>query len=165
MSRLKIRYFAIPIAFLLFITLLKLLFMTSDEDEFIVYGDSMLPTFSDGDVVTVKSINYHNYKFEYDDIIVFNHTVDNKNFKKSIKRVVGISGDEIIIERNNVYLNNNLISKSDDFIDDYYIEYVKYDLSNDELFVVGDNKKVSYDSRYYGPIKKSTILGVVDVEE
>ena len=98
------------------------------------------------------------------DIIVFWLEEENKIL---IKRVVGIAGDKIEICDDKVYINGKKL-KSDiyvitKYIDEPGIAEEPLELGKDEYFCLGDNRPVSYDSRYeeVGPVHRSEIIGKV----
>ncbi len=125
-----------------------------------VSGSSMENTFQDGDYVLVDKISYKFISPKKGDVVVFNppENVNNKN--RFIKRIIATSGENIYVNENGTYINNNLIpenfvtfksTKASDNIT----------LNNDQYFVMGDNRSVSYDSRYWGAINKDEIQGRV----
>lgn len=119
-----------------------------------VSGDSMLPTYEDGDIVFInKKFN----KIEKNDVIVAN-----KNNVVMIKRVVGVENDRIIIKDNKLYINDKEYEKLEDIVE-YGIASEEITVGKDEYFVIGDNINKSIDSRYkeIGLIKKSEIIGVL----
>lgn len=112
-----------------------------------VDGDSMYPKLSDGQLVLI-SRNYDS--INKNDIIVFK-TDDGY----AIKRVIAVPTDEIVLDQNTVYLNGVKLSPYT-----YDGEQkMSYMLSESQYFVVGDNYRVSYDSRDFGPIDSSQIIG------
>lgn len=106
-----------------------------------IYGSSMSPTVEEGDiVVSVKGSN-----FETGDLVAFYY-----NNKILVKRVIGQSGDWVDIDEDgNVYVNNQLV-------DEPYLQNksmgecditLPYQVPDSKLFVMGDNRSVSIDSR------------------
>nr|WP_277422258.1 signal peptidase I [Brachyspira hampsonii] len=88
------------------------------------------------------------------DVVVFNY-----NDTNLVKRVIGIEGDKVEIKDGGLYLNDNLIEH------EYYIFSSEddglYILGNNQYFVLGDNIKVSEDSRYFGLVDEKDIKGQV----
>lgn len=112
-----------------------------------VEGDSMYPKLLDGQLVLISK-NYDT--INKNDIVVFK-TDDGY----AIKRVIAVPTDEIVLDQNTVYLNGVKLSPYT-----YDGEQkMSYTLSESQYFVVGDNYKVSYDSRDFGPIDSSKIIG------
>jgi len=94
------------------------------------------------------------------DVIVFK-----KNGDVCISRVIGIPGDTVeITTEGTLLVNGNIISEDRISGPTYpYTEYVQYPitLSDNEYFVLGDNRRTGVDSRYYGTVKSDEILGTV----
>jgi signal peptidase I len=100
------------------------------------------------------------------DIIVFIYPEDRK--KDFIKRVVGVEGDSVEIINKKVYVNgsqfnNPLATNSDDIIIPRGIQprdnYGPVVVPRASLFVMGDNRDHSYDSRYWGFVKLEDVKG------
>ena len=99
------------------------------------------------------------------DIILFEYPVDEK--QTYIKRVIGLPGETVQIKKGKVYINGKKL-KSDiygitKYIDEPGIAEEPLELGKDEYFCLGDNRPVSYDSRYeeVGPVHCSEIIGKV----
>lgn len=125
--------------------------------EIIVVGSSMDSTLVDGEMgFATKSRFVKN--IDYQDIIIFE-----KGDKEIIKRVIGKPNDHIKITEQGIYVNDELLNE--EYISDTEItynnnfEFNEITLSDDEYFVLGDNRDVSYDSRYFGPINEENITG------
>jgi signal peptidase I len=135
---------------------------------FYIDGSSMLPTL-DGGVSGVnddgdKTILWTKFAPSRGDIVVL--TVPSHD-KPLVKRVIGVSGDVVRIDEGKVYLNGNLLEEP------YILEPMdaysslnndKLTLVNDgEIFVMGDNRNNSSDSRDFGAAKVSDVIGKVIV--
>lgn len=122
-----------------------------------VSGSSMLPTFEDNDYLFVSKVS----NIDYGDIVI----VKKDGYKDYfIKRVIAKSNDSIKLTGSMIYLNNKLISE--DYVNNTEdIDYTEYfeTVANDSYFVLGDNRKHSGDSRVFGDVSKSEIIGVVKV--
>ena len=99
------------------------------------------------------------------DIILFEYPVDEKQIY--IKRVIGLPGETVQIKNGKVYINGKKL-KSDiygitKYIDEPGIAEEPLELGKDEYFCLGDNRPVSYDSRYeeVGSVHRSEIIGKV----
>ena len=66
-------------------------------------------------------------------------------------------GDKVKIRNNKIYINNKIIE--DEYAYGETSDYDEITLGDDEYFVLGDNRLISKDSRYFGAIKKSDIKG------
>ena len=128
---------------------------------FKVEGVSMQPNFQNGDYLLVDELTYRFQNPERGQVIVFHNPQDVKEYY--IKRIIGLPGDTITIENNQVYVNGKLLSES-------YLppglptpgnETVVLKKSPAQYFVMGDNRILSYDSRYWGPVDRNLIVGVV----
>ncbi len=115
-----------------------------------VEGSSMYKTLDDGNILLLyKLANIERY-----DVVVLNEEYDDEII---IKRVIGMPGETIQIKNGKIYIN-------EEEIDDSYAygetsDYDKTVLGDDEYFLLGDNRIVSKDSRYFGPIKEENIMG------
>ena len=126
---------------------------------FLVQGASMQPNFYSGDYLLVDEATYHFRSPERGEVIVFHNPNNPAEFY--IKRVVGLPGEEVVINDGKVLINGKVLDES-------YLpqglevngQYV-FQLGQDEYFVMGDNRPQSYDSRSWGPLEKSFIVGVV----
>lgn len=121
-----------------------------------VVGDSMNPTYFDGDKIYVYRLETPNRG----DVMV----VDEGD-KYVIKRCIGIPGDTIQVYDGFVYVNDEKIQedylKVGEITADAGIANSPVELNEGEYFMMGDNRSISYDSRHVGKIKEEQILGVV----
>ena len=83
----------------------------------------------------------------------------NKNQTVYIKRIVGTPGDEISINKNGEVFNNNIQVITENVASTVILDDISIKLSDDEYFVLGDNRDNSFDSRSFGPITSSRIIG------
>lgn len=123
----------------------------------LVHGDSMNNTLKDNDVMILDKLSYKIGEIDRFDIIVAN--VSNTRL---IKRVIGLPGEHIKYENNELYINGKKIV-------DEYGTGITYDFDISSLgiekipknsyFVLGDNREDSIDSRIVGVISKDDILG------
>lgn len=129
-----------------------------------VNGTSMAPTLSDGDLYILNRLAYHVRDPRIGEVVVF-HDPDDSLL--SIKRVVGIPGDTLMIRDGVVYRNNEPITEPylEKNTRTFVMETGKNDvvrLQANEFFLLGDNRDNSLDSRYYGGVSKQAILGVIN---
>ena len=129
----------------------------------IVKEHSMLPTLNENDYIFLSKQSYHFHKPQRDDIIVFHTTLKQANGdeKLLIKRIIGLPGDKIAITGGSVYVNGKVL-KEDYTLDGYTAsEMETVTVPKDCLFVMGDNRQNSMDSRVasIGFVKESSIVG------
>ncbi|MEN2983516.1 MAG: signal peptidase I [Dictyoglomaceae bacterium] len=117
---------------------------------------SMIPTLNDGEAVLVVRIPYYFREPVRGEVIVFKYPLDPS--KEYVKRLIGLPGDTVEIKKGNVYINGKLLEenyvkrKSDD-------NYGPIKVPKDSYFVLGDNRPVSVDSRYWGFVPKKNLVG------
>lgn len=120
-----------------------------------IYGNSMSPSLTDGDIV----ISMKNKKFETGDIIAFYY-----NNKILVKRVIAHSGDWVNIDdEGNVFVNHEPLDEPylvERTLGDCDIE-LPYQVPESRIFVMGDNRTVSIDSRNnaMGCVAEEQIVG------
>ena len=133
----------------------------------LVQGPSMRETLQDQDRLIITHINYTPKK---GDIVVIN---SEKLGKTIIKRVIGTGGDKVVVDYNNntVTVNGKVISNDNVreamyntnlFDEKYEVEenVFEYDVPEGKLFVMGDNRNNSTDSRRIGFIDPSDVLEI-----
>ncbi|MBR3771813.1 MAG: signal peptidase I [Clostridium sp.] len=126
-----------------------------------VSGPSMENTLFDGDNVLVDKISYrfHNPK-RFDVVVFYPYEGDDEHF---VKRVIGLPGETIQIIGPDIYINGELLEEKygKDPIHYQGIAANPLTLGDDEFFLMGDNREVSFDSRYedIGAVHKRAIDG------
>ncbi len=132
----------------------------------LVDGSSMFPTLKDKDYLIVNKFMYKLDEPEREDIIVAKSKLldeNNKN-KKIVKRIIGLSNDHVVIKDGYVYVNDKKLEE--EYLDDFYtMGNIDIIVPNDEIFVLGDNRSNSRDSRdsSIGTIEISDIIGKVAI--
>ena len=122
-----------------------------------VYGSSMENTLKNNDILLLKKFDK---KYDRYDIVVINHTNENYKTERIIKRVIALPGETIYVKNGKIYVNDKEISEN--YTKTITFDFDKVKLSDDEYFVMGDNRMNSEDSRSIGPVKKERILGTVN---
>lgn len=140
------------------ITLFVVIAITTFIKPTIVQGDSMEPSLHDGDHLLVSKAAYKISEPKKGDIVIFPVKEEKKLY---IKRVVGVSGDVISIEKGVVYINGNKDTETAT-LEGYTSGDIKDCVVPDgEIFVMGDNRMNSIDSRQIGTRKIDDVKGVV----
>jgi signal peptidase I len=127
---------------------------------------SMENTVQPGQYVLVDKLSPHWSDYKRGEIIVFNpppgFSEDDGQNIPFIKRVIGVAGDVVEVKDNAVYVNGAKL-------DEPYVydgqsttplnSQSRWVVPADELFVLGDHREQSQDSRVFGPIPKSSVIG------
>ncbi|MBM7623212.1 signal peptidase I [Sporohalobacter salinus] len=119
--------------------------ITFVAQSFVVQGQSMEPTLHNGERLFVDKVSYRFSNPDRGDIIVF--SPKGSPNKKYIKRVIGLPGDKVMIRKRKVYVNGNPI-KEDYTLEKTLGNFGPYHVPKKHLFVLGDNRNNSADSRY-----------------
>lgn len=133
----------------------------------VVDGSSMEQTLFNGEHIIISNLFYEP---ERGDIIVFDdYSIDNDYYHKPlVKRVIGIPGDTVEIvydrfkKRSDVYVNGERLDEDYVYIDPYHNyrnDTGSWVVGEGEVFVMGDHRNNSDDSRVFGPIRIDSILG------
>lgn len=148
-----IRYFAVVIV-------LVLLIQHFIGQQVEVSGSSMEATLQNADHLILEKVSYQLGVPKRFDIIVF-RPYDNDKDTYYIKRIIGLPGEKIQIIGNDIYVNDELIEENygNEAMLTGGIAEQSIVLSDDEYFVLGDNRNNSKDSRTIGPVKRSAIMG------
>lgn len=130
-----------------------------------VHGESMMPTFEDDDKVMLVKI----YAIENFDMIVFT-APNGVNF---IKRVIGIPGDRISMEDDQLYVNgkataepyldNNREKAKQQGLTRLTEDFKEFTVPAESYYVLGDNRLNSMDSRVLGFISQDSVVGEVKI--
>lgn len=130
---------------------------------FIVRGESMFPTFNDGQYLIVDEITYRKDPPERGDVIVFKYPKDTSKY--FIKRIIGLPNEKIQIDNGiiTVFSDKNPDGKvlNEAYVKELSFENTTEKLGPNEYFVMGDNRSNSLDSRMWGPLPDRNIIGRV----
>lgn len=123
-----------------------------------VKGPSMQPTLYQGQVLIVSKISYRIGQPKRGEIVVINDKLENKDL---IKRVIGLPEETIEIKDGSVYINGNPLSPDYTEIPTYENGFEKSKASDNQYFVLGDNRVESRDSRSdtLGFVEEENIIG------
>lgn len=126
----------------------------------LVFGSSMETTLSNGDFLFMEKIT-KTFQSDYKrfQIIVFNS--DDPDEPLYIKRIIALPGETIQLKNGEIFINGKRLNESygyEKFLDAGIAEN-PITLSDDEYFVLGDNRNNSKDSRMIGPVQEESICG------
>lgn len=130
---------------------------------FFVKGASMEPNFEDGDYLLIDEISYRFNQPERGDVIIFRYPQDTSQF--FIKRIIGLPEETVEIKNNKVtifnkktpqgfLLDEKYLSSNQQTLGDMVVK-----LDDNDYFVLGDNRLQSSDSRRWGTVNKTLIVG------
>ena len=125
---------------------------------FIVNGESMLPTFHNGDYLIIDEVTYRTNEPKRGEVIVFRF--ENKRFL--IKRIIGLPGEELNISGDRIVIteaDGTKVELKEEYINEDFSSYGTWNLKEEEYFVMGDNRNASSDSRTWGILNKKEIVG------
>lgn len=141
----------------------------------VVDGASMMPTYEDGDIVLVNIIGKKISGIERFDVIVFKAPIG----EDYIKRVIGLPGDHIAYENDTLYINDEALEEP--YLDLYKEQLLDTGTLTEDftlpsltgnstipegyLFVLGDNRRNSVDSRYpsVGLVPMDKVFGKTNI--
>ncbi|MBB4826105.1 signal peptidase I [Sporosarcina luteola] len=128
----------------------------------VVSGQSMEPTFESNNRVVISKI----HKLDHFDLIVFHAPGSKEDY---IKRVIGLPGDTVEMKDDQLFINGKAYdepyieaNKEKIFKDQKLTEDFEVTVPEGQLFVLGDNRRNSTDSRMIGCIEESSVVGKVE---
>lgn len=128
-----------------------------------IKGQSMEPNFQDGEYLLTDKVTYRFSQPKRGDVIVFE--APGTNNEEFIKRIIGLPSDKIGLKNGSVLINDQ--SLDEQYLDDnlstdggiFLKEGETVTVPEDFIFVMGDNRKASSDSRTWGFVAKNKITG------
>jgi len=124
----------------------------------VVRGHSMQPSLSDGDRLVVDRLSPRLAGLSRFDVVVLRYPRDpSVDF---VKRVVGLPGDHVRIERSGLYVNGRFIDQVFLHIDDP-VDMAECVVPEGQYLVLGDNRPISCDSREFGMVPAELVKGLV----
>lgn len=128
---------------------------------FVVSGASMEPTFHNGQYLIVDELSYRLESPQRGDVIIFRYPKNPKEF--FIKRIIGLPGESVAISGDKITItrkDGSTLSLEEPYIVNHGNGSDNlYKLSDEEYFVMGDNRPESSDSRVWGPLPRDNIVG------
>ncbi|HEX4905255.1 MAG TPA: signal peptidase I [Acidimicrobiales bacterium] len=128
---------------------------------FFIPSLSMYPTLDEGDRVLVNKLSYKLHDVHRGDLVVFERPKGQpeSEIKDLIKRVIGLPGETIEAREGTVYIDGKALEES------YLVDGITTDnlprqvIAKGHVFVMGDNRSDSADSRVFGAIDEDSIVG------
>ena len=124
-----------------------------------ISSSSMLPTLAAGDVVVTSRAALALDDVDHGDLVTFDSP---QGGERALKRVVGLPGDSVVIKDAVLHVNDVPVDEpyvDHELIDAYYSE--TYVVPEHTVFVLGDHRSNSTDSRDYGPVADEDVTGRV----
>jgi signal peptidase I len=124
---------------------------------FTIHQVSMKPTLQEGDRILLNRVVYHFRDPKAGDVIVFHSPVNVK--EDLVKRIVAVAGEEVAVHDGALYVNG--VAKSEPYLLQQHFSgsYPATIIPDGYVFVMGDNRNNSGDSRLFGPIPTSSVIG------
>ncbi|MFD1067881.1 signal peptidase I [Oceanobacillus locisalsi] len=167
----KYNYVRVSIVAVLLIAVF-LIIRTFLFENYVVNGKSMEPTLYDGNLMMVNTLTDQVSNIHRFDVIVFHASEENDY----VKRVVGLPGETVEYKDDKLYVNGEYIPEdfleeekekgdADPLTEDFTLLQATGErtVPEDELFVLGDNRGDSLDSRSIGFIPVEEVVGKVDI--
>lgn len=161
-----VEWFIVIVGAILLALVVKLFLLQA----FYIPSLSMYPTLHVGDRVLVNKLSYHLHDVNRGDVIVFERPASetSSTIPDLIKRVVALSGESVVIKDGAVFVDGTRLDEK--YLADGTVtstanapnkcnEQAPCVIPNGQVWVMGDNRGDSKDSRYFGPIDKSSIVG------
>lgn len=120
-----------------------------------VDGQSMRPTLEDGEFLLVNKMEYFFGDVQRGDIVVFHFPLNPD--EELIKRVIGLPGDSVKVENSQVSVNGQQLVES--YIADIPRYSGEWQVAEGHLFVLGDNRNNSNDSKDWGLLPIENVVG------
>ena len=117
----------------------------------------MEPNYHDGEVLAVSKIAYQIDNPKRGDVVAM--FFPGETDKRFIKRVIGLPGETVTIASGAVSVNGQAVPEAYLPKDLATVPDLTRQLTEDEYFVLGDNRSNSSDSRAWGPVPESLIIG------
>ena len=130
-----------------------LIFFTLNHTMFLLTNtpsESMLDTLQVGDKVYGNRLAYLKEEPERGDIIIFHPPDEPEKFY--IKRLIGLPGEKVVIDDAKIYINDSEVPLEEDYLYEEWTEDnddMEYQVPESCYFMLGDNREVSLDSRYW----------------
>ncbi len=172
------RWLVEGLAVVVIAVLVAILLRTFVVQTFFIPSGSMEPTLQIGDRILVNKLSYHLHSVNRGDIVVFSRppaeNCGGPEVNDLVKRVIGLPGDTVSVSGGYVYIDGKRLDESWLPASDQGVTEAgppgnasnlahPYHVPTGDYFVMGDNRTDSCDSRWWGPIAKSLIVGKVEL--
>ncbi len=134
---------------------------------FYVKGSSMEPNFQNNQYLIVDEISYRFEAPQRGQVIVFRYPLNPQEY--FIKRIIGLPNEQIQFKQGHIIIYNKKHPQGFTLSEKYLFprlttfdqDQKKIDIGPHQYYVLGDNRHASKDSRYFGPVNSSFIIGKV----
>ncbi len=152
----EIQGYAIAIISAVIVAVLTRVFII---EPFIVPTPSMEPTLIVDDKVIINKLAYKFTDVKRGDIIAFHSNTEDD--KELVKRAIAVEGDTVMLTSEGEVFVNGEKAEEDYLPVGMTLSYLNQELTlgKNEIFVMGDNRKNSFDSRYFGTIPEDDVFG------
>jgi len=116
---------------------------------------SMQPSLKPGEFILVNKMEYRLGDFKRGDVVVFHYPRNPE--EDYIKRIIGLPGDKVTIQNGQVLINNTVLQES--YIASPPVYQGTWEVPEDSIFVLGDNRNQSSDSHSWGFVPKEFVIG------
>lgn len=131
-----------------------------------VEGDSMKPTLLNGEYGFSNVFSILNEDFQRFDVVVVHHRADESLW---VKRIIGMPGDSVEYKNDQLYINGEYVEEpflnkdymaqqTNDGLIQFTYDFGPYEVGEDEVFLMGDNRLISHDSRDVGAFKINDLV-------
>lgn len=141
---------------IVFAFIVAMLIRTFVIEPFLINGPSMQPEFHTGERLYLNRAVYHLRQPRRFEVIVFRYPLNPS--KDYLKRVIGLPGERLAIKGGVVYINGQPLTEDHPMVHQAY-DFAEITIPPDSVFVMGDNRPNSEDSRSFGPVPLKNIKG------
>jgi signal peptidase I len=144
----------------------SLIIRTFVFETYFVPSGSMIPTLQIGDRIIVDKLSVDFGTIHTGDIVVFKAPADvaadcGDPVADLVKRVIGLPGETLISKGNTIYINGKALNENWPHTEPFGTAIKKITLKKNQYFMIGDNHLPSCDSRVWGTVPRSAIIGKV----
>lgn len=128
----------------------------------IVSGESMMNTIKDNDRILVNKVSYFFEKPLRGDVVIFNPPIEGREHELFIKRIIAVAGDFFEIKDDTLYINGTAVAEN--YINNNKSDKEEFKLLEGKVpegyvYVLGDNRDNSNDSRVFGFVPIDNLKG------